>query len=110
ADWGSIADISRFWLPGRTRIVEKRVKEARRPAPARKPAGKRKRTRAAPKSIDSSDEVAKLRRQLKHSLEQQDAISDILRLISSSPGNVKPVFDMVARHAARICEAQIVDI
>ncbi|HEU0082013.1 MAG TPA: GAF domain-containing protein, partial [Bradyrhizobium sp.] len=47
---------------------------------------------------------------MKDALEQQNAISDILRLIASSPGNVKPVFDTVARHAARICEAQIVDI
>jgi GAF domain-containing protein len=47
---------------------------------------------------------------LSESLEQQTAISDILRVISSSPGDVKPVFDKVAEHAARICEAKIVDI
>ena len=43
-------------------------------------------------------------------LEQQTAISDILSVISNSPSDVKPVFETVARHAARICEAQIVDI
>ena len=47
---------------------------------------------------------------LSESLEQQTAISDILSAISNSPGDVKPVFDAVARHAARICEAQFVDI
>ena len=47
---------------------------------------------------------------LSESLEQQTAISDILRAMSSSPGDVKPVFASVAEHAARICEAQIVDI
>jgi len=47
---------------------------------------------------------------LTESLEQQTAISDVLRVISSSPGDVKPVFDTVARHAAQICEAEIVDI
>jgi two-component system NtrC family sensor kinase len=47
---------------------------------------------------------------LSESLEQQTAISDILRVISSSPGEVKPVFASVAEHAARICEAQIVDV
>ncbi|MEA2821582.1 MAG: hypothetical protein QOJ86_3586, partial [Bradyrhizobium sp.] len=47
---------------------------------------------------------------LSESLEQQTAISDILRVISSSPGEVKPVFTSVAEHAARICEAQIVDV
>ncbi|THD75426.1 MAG: GAF domain-containing protein [Bradyrhizobium sp.] len=48
--------------------------------------------------------------ELSESLEQQTAISDILRVISSSPGDLRPVFDTVARHAAQICEAQIVDI
>ena len=47
---------------------------------------------------------------LTESLEQQTAISDILSVISNSPSDVKPVFETVARHAARICEAQIVDI
>ena len=47
---------------------------------------------------------------LSESLEQQTAISDILRVMSSSPGDVKPVFASVAEHAARICEAQIVDV
>jgi two-component system, NtrC family, sensor kinase len=47
---------------------------------------------------------------LSESREQQNAIGDILRVISSSPGDVQPVFASVAEHAARICEAQIVDI
>jgi two-component system, NtrC family, sensor kinase len=91
-------------------IVAKRAKKAPGPAAARKPQGKRKRRPAAPVKTQPNNEVTKLRNRLKESLEQQNAISDILRVISSSPGNVKPVFDTVARHAARICEAQIVDI
>jgi two-component system, NtrC family, sensor kinase len=47
---------------------------------------------------------------LAESLEQQTAISDVLRVISSSPGDVAPVFACVAQHAARICEAEIADI
>jgi two-component system, NtrC family, sensor kinase len=47
---------------------------------------------------------------LSESREQQTAISDVLRVISSSPGDVQPVLAAVAKHSARICEAQIVDI
>jgi GAF domain-containing protein len=48
--------------------------------------------------------------ELSESLEQQTAISDILRVISSSPGDVQPVLNTVAERAARICGAQFVDI
>jgi two-component system, NtrC family, sensor kinase len=43
-------------------------------------------------------------------LEQQAAIRDILRVISNSPGDVQPVLDSVAEHAAHICEAHVVEI
>jgi GAF domain-containing protein len=49
-------------------------------------------------------------RELSESLEQQTAISDILRAISNSPNDVQAVLDLVAKYAARICEAQVADI
>jgi two-component system, NtrC family, sensor kinase len=91
-------------------LAAKRVKEPRRPAAARKPPGKRKRAPAASANLDTKKEIARLRRELKESLEQQTAISDILRVISNSPGDVKPVLESVARHAAGICKAPFVDI
>jgi GAF domain-containing protein len=47
---------------------------------------------------------------LTESLDQQTAISAILRAISDSPSDVQPVLASVAEHAARICEAQFVNI
>jgi two-component system, NtrC family, sensor kinase len=54
--------------------------------------------------------VSRLNRELNEAREQQAAITDILRVISNSPSDVQPVLDSVAQHAARICQAQIVDI
>jgi signal transduction histidine kinase/HAMP domain-containing protein/predicted transcriptional regulator with HTH domain len=42
--------------------------------------------------------------ELQNSLEQQTAISEILRVISSSPTDVQPVLEAVAERAAHLCE------
>src|SRR5499426_1623416 len=50
-------------------------------------------------------ENVRLFRELKESLEQQTATSEILDVIASSPTDIEPVLDVVAQNAARLCDA-----
>ena len=50
-------------------------------------------------------ENVRLFNELKESLEQQTATSEILGVIASSPTDIQPVLDTVAENAARLCDA-----
>src|SRR5262249_30815420 len=51
-------------------------------------------------------ENVRLFNELKESLEQQTATSEILGVIASSPTDIQPVLDVVAENAARVCGAK----
>jgi GAF domain-containing protein/DNA-binding response OmpR family regulator/anti-sigma regulatory factor (Ser/Thr protein kinase) len=46
-------------------------------------------------------------RDITESLEQQTATSEVLQVISSSPTDTQPVFDMIAESAVRLCDSQL---
>ena len=46
-------------------------------------------------------------RELTESLEQQTATSDVLRVISSSPTDIQPVFETIGERAEKLCNAEI---
>jgi signal transduction histidine kinase len=80
----------------------KRGKSVRDLQAARKAPTRHKRAAA---DVGLKREIATLRLELAEALERQTAASEVLQVISSTPGNLEPVFQKMLENATRVCGA-----
>jgi GAF domain-containing protein len=85
------------------------VKAKRRKTLSRRSAPKSARNRRS-SAASQETEVARLARELREAREQQAATSEVLGVISSSPGELGPVFEAILENATRICGGRLANL
>jgi len=61
-------------------------------------------------AVDNEIEVERLSRELIEARQRETATSEVLKVISSSPGELEPVFQAMLANATRICEAKFANL
>ena len=90
----------------RGRAVSRKPAKAQQTIKAKRGTASKVARNRRPPALSKDTDVTRLARERDDALEQLSATSEVLKLISSSPGDLQAVFAAILANAVRICEAK----